>query len=57
MKLSAINVTTLGTHPKIVEAGLQDLQVLQRRIGKYQNNKQFGKRSKKTCKLRNVIFL
>ena len=57
MKLSAINVTTLDTWPEIAKMGLQVLQVLQRKIGKYQNNRQFGKRSKKTCKLRNVGLL
>ena len=57
MKLSAINVTTLDTQPKIAKAGLQVLQVLQRRIGKYQNNRKIGKRSKKICKLRNVGLL
>ena len=57
MKLSVINVTTLDTQPEIAEAGLHVLQVLQRKIGKYQNNIQFGKRSKNICKLRNVGLL
>ena len=39
MKLSAINVTNLDTQPEIAEAGLQGLQFLQRKIGKYQNNR------------------
>ena len=57
MKLSARNVTTLDTQPEIVEVDLQVLQVLERKIGKYQNNRQFGRRSKNICKLRNAGLL
>ena len=39
MKLSDISVTNLATQLESVGEGLQVIQVLQRKIGKYQNNR------------------
>jgi hypothetical protein len=56
-EIESYNVTTLDRHLEIAKAGLQIFQVFQRKLGKYQNNKQFGKISKNICRLRSVGLL